>query len=186
MVTLLATDQNSFISRVTQSLITDNSIQEIGLFDKFFKANQQTTSSYDVSGQFKSTLNSVLRLTGLSHTVDFNIAPFNSINFWLKNSYIRKVPQILNVTLCQRNGDQILFRFRFDNNGLFQTSPSTHQYLPLHLNGSKVLSQDEFHSLFNKLPLLSACYRQEIFLRDQIFGSQETYVDASVLYKVSF
>lgn len=50
--------------------------------------------------------------------------------------------------------------------------------MKLPLNTDTLLSKKDFINTINRLPLFSNIIKQSIFLRDQLFGSQEVYVEA--------
>eukprot|EP00347_Sterkiella_histriomuscorum_P017570 403348829 len=178
------------IVKVTQEQSVDQFMQNQGFFTKVFSKALPQLQIFDVTFAFKQILNSVVRLTGLIDELNLELEPFNKIDFWLRGNAnnLKKEEQIIKVYYCLRNGDQIMFKYKVGGNGIINQiyEDTRSSILPLNLNGQQQVNQDDFIKLIDKLPLLNNVFRQDLLLRDQLFGSQEVYVDAVQTYKFTF
>lgn len=92
--------------------------------------------------------------------LDLQVAPFNSIEFWLQGApAIRRRHSIINVSLINQHGDTSVYRYLFNSEGMFEAVDGLPTYIPLstYADTMRIIDLKEFLQLAHyNLPILKS------------------------------
>jgi hypothetical protein len=168
---------------VTQSLVPADP-NRLTFFEKLLvKTDDQ---KYDVTKEFLSTLNVVVRTLGLTY-LDFESVPFNSITFWLpsKEIKLKGVNQDLSVYIRDESGVINVFKYRFNDRNQFERHSSFDRVLAI--QSPRYIDKETFRAAVTQdFPLLSQVFAQNLFYKEQLSGFKYQHLEEdNGYYKVS-
>ena len=69
---------------------------------------------------------------------------------------------------------------------MLEVFPEFHTYLPHKIGGTTTVNQHSFVETLMQLPMLSDFMRNELFVKNQLYGNEELYQEAKYTHKISF